>query len=116
MDSVSLSSSHDRWVCNLSGDGEFRVKEVRNFIDDLFLPSHPETTRWVKYILIKINIFAWRARCDCLPTRVNLIRRGVTLESSNCPLCLSCEEDVHHVFSSVIWLGLFCVVCADGGT
>nr|GEW54986.1 RNA-directed DNA polymerase, eukaryota [Tanacetum cinerariifolium] len=23
---------------------------------------------------------------------------GVTLESSNCPLCLSCEEDVHHVF------------------
>ncbi|PWA87350.1 reverse transcriptase domain, Reverse transcriptase zinc-binding domain protein [Artemisia annua] len=51
MDSVSLSSSHDRW----------------------------------------------RARRDCLPTRVNLIRRGVTLESSICPLCLSCEEDVHHV-------------------
>nr|GEV92503.1 RNA-directed DNA polymerase, eukaryota [Tanacetum cinerariifolium] len=98
MDSVSLSSSHDRWVCNLSGDGEFRVKEVRNFIDDLFIPSHPEPTRWVKYIPIKINIFAWRARRDCLPTRVNLIRRGVTLESSNCPLCLSCEEDVHHVF------------------
>nr|GEW05051.1 RNA-directed DNA polymerase, eukaryota [Tanacetum cinerariifolium] len=98
MDSVSLSSSHDRWVCNLSGDGEFRVKEVRNFINDLFLPSHPEPTRWVKYIPIKINIFAWRARRDCLPTMVNLIRRGVTLESSNCPLCLSCEEDVHHVF------------------
>nr|GFA07902.1 RNA-directed DNA polymerase, eukaryota [Tanacetum cinerariifolium] len=98
MDSVSLSSSHDRWVCNLSGDGEFRVKEVRNFIGDLYLPSHPEPTRCVKYIPVKINIFAWRARRDCLPTRANLIRRGVTLESFNCPLCLSCEEDVHHVF------------------
>nr|GEX72659.1 RNA-directed DNA polymerase, eukaryota [Tanacetum cinerariifolium] len=26
-----------------------------------------------------------------------LIRRGVTLESTNCPLCRSCEEDIHHI-------------------
>ncbi|GKE29664.1 RNA-directed DNA polymerase, eukaryota, partial [Tanacetum coccineum] len=39
IDSVSLSSSHDRWVCNASGDGNFRVKDIRNSIDDLFLPS-----------------------------------------------------------------------------
>nr|GEX96239.1 RNA-directed DNA polymerase, eukaryota, reverse transcriptase zinc-binding domain protein [Tanacetum cinerariifolium] len=51
------------------------VKEVRNFIDDLFLPSHPDSTRWVKSIPIKINIFTWRARRDCLPTRANLVRR-----------------------------------------
>nr|GEV32706.1 RNA-directed DNA polymerase, eukaryota [Tanacetum cinerariifolium] len=97
MDYVSLSSSQDRWVCDLSGDGEFRVKEIRNYIDDMFLPVHPEPTRWVKYIPIKVNIFTWRARRDCLPTRVQLIRRGVTLESTNCPLCRSCEEDIHHV-------------------
>nr|GEV51768.1 RNA-directed DNA polymerase, eukaryota [Tanacetum cinerariifolium] len=76
IDSVSLSSSKDRWVCNISGDGKFSVKDIRNAIDDLFLPSWTEPTRWVKSILIKINIFAWRARRDCLPTRVNLIRRG----------------------------------------
>nr|GFA98604.1 RNA-directed DNA polymerase, eukaryota [Tanacetum cinerariifolium] len=35
---VSLSNSCDRWFCDLAGDGEFRVKEVRNFIDDLTLP------------------------------------------------------------------------------
>nr|GFA05772.1 RNA-directed DNA polymerase, eukaryota [Tanacetum cinerariifolium] len=29
---------------------------------------------------------------------VNLIRRGVTLEPVNCPFCLSCEEDAHHIF------------------
>nr|GEW72796.1 RNA-directed DNA polymerase, eukaryota [Tanacetum cinerariifolium] len=97
MDSVSLSSSQDRWVCDLSSDGEFRVKEIRNYIYDMFLHVHPEPTRWVKYIPIKVNVFACRARRDCLPTRVQLIRRGVTLESTNCSLCRSCEKDIHQV-------------------
>ncbi|GKA63778.1 hypothetical protein Tco_0763384 [Tanacetum coccineum] len=35
MNSVVLSSSKDRWTCDLSGDGEFKVKVIRNFIDDL---------------------------------------------------------------------------------
>nr|GEZ82562.1 RNA-directed DNA polymerase, eukaryota [Tanacetum cinerariifolium] len=77
MESVSLSHSCDRWICDLSGDGEFRVKEVRNFLDNLFLSSYVDATRWVKYILIKINVFVWRARRDFLPTRVNLSRRGL---------------------------------------
>nr|GFB22400.1 RNA-directed DNA polymerase, eukaryota, reverse transcriptase zinc-binding domain protein [Tanacetum cinerariifolium] len=49
MESVSLSYSCDRWICDFSGDGEFRVKEVRNFLDNLFLPSYADATRWVKY-------------------------------------------------------------------
>ncbi|GJU90435.1 RNA-directed DNA polymerase, eukaryota, partial [Tanacetum coccineum] len=40
---ISLSSSADRWVCDLNGD-------------EIFVP-------------IKVNIFAWRARLDRLPTR-----------------------------------------------
>nr|GFB86543.1 RNA-directed DNA polymerase, eukaryota [Tanacetum cinerariifolium] len=72
LDSVVLLNSGDRWVCNLASDGNFQVKEVRNFIDYLFLPRQAVPTRWVKYIPIKVNIFAWRARQDCLPTRVNL--------------------------------------------
>ena len=94
---VSLSQSNDRWVCDLSGDGEFRVREVRNFLDNLFLPSHSEPTRWIKYIPIKVNIFVWRARRDFLPTRANLNRRGVILESSLCSVCHSEEEDINHV-------------------
>ncbi|GJV39600.1 RNA-directed DNA polymerase, eukaryota [Tanacetum coccineum] len=97
MESVSLSQSHDRWICDLAGDGEFRVKEVRNFLDNLFLPSHLESTRWVKYIPIKVNVFAWRARRNYLPTRANLNRRGIILDSSMCPLCQSDEEDINHV-------------------
>nr|GFA73724.1 RNA-directed DNA polymerase, eukaryota, reverse transcriptase zinc-binding domain protein [Tanacetum cinerariifolium] len=75
MESVSLSQSCDRWICDLSGDEEFRAKEVGNFLDNLFLPSYADATRWVKYIPIKINVFVWRARRDFLPTRVNISRR-----------------------------------------
>ncbi|GJV10687.1 hypothetical protein Tco_1352228 [Tanacetum coccineum] len=42
---VTLSSSIDRWVCDLNGEGVFRVKEIRSILDDLFLPSAVEATR-----------------------------------------------------------------------
>ncbi|GJS77776.1 RNA-directed DNA polymerase, eukaryota [Tanacetum coccineum] len=97
LDSVMLSQASDRWYCSLSSSGDFCVKEVRTAIDDMALPSHPEPTRWVKFIPIKINIFVWRSRRDCLPTRHNLVHKGVVLESTSCPVCLSGLEDVHHI-------------------
>ncbi|GJY32215.1 RNA-directed DNA polymerase, eukaryota [Tanacetum coccineum] len=66
-------------------------------LDDVFLPSDSIETRWVKYIPIKIYVFAWRVRLDRLPTRINLIRRGVVLESPLCPMCGLIPEDIHHV-------------------
>ncbi|GKD34752.1 hypothetical protein Tco_1250261, partial [Tanacetum coccineum] len=66
---VTLFSSIDRWVCDINGEGEFRVKDIRSSLDDLLLPSTDVATRWVKFIPIKINVFAWRARLDRLPTR-----------------------------------------------
>nr|GEX91878.1 RNA-directed DNA polymerase, eukaryota [Tanacetum cinerariifolium] len=97
LDSTIVSNSKYRWYCDLTGDGEFRVKELCKFIDDMSLPSHTEVTRWVKFIPIKVNIFVWRARRDCLPTRANLVHRRVDLESSNCSVCHDCEEDIQHV-------------------
>nr|GEZ15977.1 RNA-directed DNA polymerase, eukaryota [Tanacetum cinerariifolium] len=79
-------------------DGSFSVKEIRNHLDDMFMPSSSAPTRWVKHVPIKINIFAWKARRDCLPTRVNLVRRGITLDSVMCSICNSSEEDAQHVF------------------
>nr|GEX83024.1 RNA-directed DNA polymerase, eukaryota [Tanacetum cinerariifolium] len=57
LEPISLSNSNDRWVCDLSVDGDFKVKDIRSFIDDLFLPQ-TEPTRWIKAVPIKINIFA----------------------------------------------------------
>ncbi|GJV83357.1 RNA-directed DNA polymerase, eukaryota [Tanacetum coccineum] len=92
-----LSTSNDRWYFSLSSSGEFSVKDTRLAIDDLVLPSHSEPTRWVKLIPIKINVFMWRARRGCLPTRYNLVQKGVILESTSCPVCFSDEEDVYHL-------------------
>ena len=76
------------------------MKEVRLAIDNMVLPSHDVPTRWVKVIPIKINVFMWRARRDCLPTRHNLAHKGVSLESLSCPICSSETEDIHHLLFS----------------
>nr|GEZ26999.1 hypothetical protein [Tanacetum cinerariifolium] len=72
--------------------------EIRSTLDDLFLPSSGDATRWVKYVPIKVNVFAWRARIDRLPIRGNLVTRGVTLDSSLCPVCGLTLEDSQHLF------------------
>nr|GFB12921.1 RNA-directed DNA polymerase, eukaryota [Tanacetum cinerariifolium] len=97
LDIVSLSSSNDQWICDLNGEGMFCVKDIRKIIDELYLPSLSDATRWVKHIPIKINMFAWRARLDRLPTRCNLLNRGVVMVSPLCPLCGLFPEDVQHV-------------------
>nr|GEY85442.1 RNA-directed DNA polymerase, eukaryota [Tanacetum cinerariifolium] len=85
--SFIFSSSSDRWSCDLNGEGMFHVKDIRSVLDDLFLPSSNEATRWAKYVPIKVNVFAWRARLDRLSTRDNLSKRGVIMDSSLCPIC-----------------------------
>ncbi|GKE25090.1 RNA-directed DNA polymerase, eukaryota, reverse transcriptase zinc-binding domain protein, partial [Tanacetum coccineum] len=99
LDHIILSSSKDRWYCDLSGDGEFRVKEVRSCLDNILLPSSDVPTRWVSLIPIKINIniFAWRARLDRLPTRSNLACRGIVMDSVFCPICGSDTETISHI-------------------
>ncbi|GJU66243.1 RNA-directed DNA polymerase, eukaryota [Tanacetum coccineum] len=98
--SVSLSSSSDRWICDCNGEGVFHVKDIRSALDDHFLPSADVATRWVKFVPIKVNIFAWRARLNRLPTRGNLLARGVSLDSSLCPICNELQEDSDHLFFS----------------
>ncbi|GJY97965.1 RNA-directed DNA polymerase, eukaryota [Tanacetum coccineum] len=98
LDFVILSNSNDRWVSDLNGDGVFRVKDVRNLLDEFFLPRADIPTRWVKNIPIKVNIFAWKLALDRLPTRANLVQRNVVTESQSCPLCDAILEDTSHLF------------------
>nr|GEX26605.1 probable protein arginine N-methyltransferase 1 [Tanacetum cinerariifolium] len=93
---ITLSSSPDRYFCDLNGDGAYRVKDIRFELYDLFLPSSVVATRWVNFVPIKVNIFAWRVSLDRLPTRGNLISRVVTLDSPLCPICELSHEDSSH--------------------
>ncbi|GJY55011.1 RNA-directed DNA polymerase, eukaryota [Tanacetum coccineum] len=95
-----LSNMEDRWVWDLNGESVFRVKDVRILLDECFLPKAPIASRWVKYVPIKINVFAWKVFLDRLPTRSNLQHRGVLVSDLLCPLCSSAQEDSYHLFFS----------------
>ncbi|GJV85409.1 RNA-directed DNA polymerase, eukaryota [Tanacetum coccineum] len=71
----------------------FGSKSSPYFLDECFLPKAPTATRWVKYVPIKINVFAWKVFLDRLPTRSNLQHRGVLVSDLLCPLCSSAQED-----------------------
>nr|GEY46826.1 RNA-directed DNA polymerase, eukaryota [Tanacetum cinerariifolium] len=42
-----LTNLEDRWVWDLNGEGVFRVKDLRNLLDESFLPKVSTSTRWV---------------------------------------------------------------------
>ncbi|GJY38991.1 RNA-directed DNA polymerase, eukaryota, reverse transcriptase zinc-binding domain protein [Tanacetum coccineum] len=100
LEGVMLSNSNDRWAWNLVGSGEFSVSSVRRYIDDHSLPSGIMKTRWIKEVPIKINVHAWKVKNDGLPTRFNLSRRGMEIDSITCPLCDDYAESTRHLFFS----------------
>nr|GEY65236.1 RNA-directed DNA polymerase, eukaryota [Tanacetum cinerariifolium] len=88
LDTVSLSSSNDRWICDLNGEGMFCVKDIRKIIDELYLPSLSDATR------------------------CNLLNRGVVMVSPLCPICGLFPEDVQHVvFHCETTKSIFCKIC-----
>ncbi|GJT18001.1 RNA-directed DNA polymerase, eukaryota, reverse transcriptase zinc-binding domain protein [Tanacetum coccineum] len=105
---VSTSSNIDTWIWSLSMDGSFSVRETRQHIDDVILPSLDTPTRWCKSIPIKVNIFTWRAMLDRLPHRLNLSRKGLDIQTICYPICNSSVESIAHILfscdlASIIW-------------
>ncbi|GJZ73395.1 RNA-directed DNA polymerase, eukaryota, partial [Tanacetum coccineum] len=98
IEGIELSSANDRWIWDLNNEGIYRVSDARSLLDDFFLPKSSIATRWVKYVPIKVNVFRWKLHLDRLPTRANLGRRGVQIDSLCCPVCTTEVEDVSHLF------------------
>nr|GEU37786.1 RNA-directed DNA polymerase, eukaryota, reverse transcriptase zinc-binding domain protein [Tanacetum cinerariifolium] len=55
-------------------------------------------TRWIRAVPIKVNILAWKVKLDDLPTRLNISKRGMDIESILCPLCDKNVESTSHIF------------------
>ncbi|GJT14959.1 RNA-directed DNA polymerase, eukaryota [Tanacetum coccineum] len=83
---------------SLEGSGDFSVASVRNLIDGITLPEVLTKTRWIKEVPIKINVHAWKVKIDCLPTRLNISRRGMDIDSILCPMCGTVVESTRHLF------------------
>ncbi|GJU14305.1 RNA-directed DNA polymerase, eukaryota, reverse transcriptase zinc-binding domain protein [Tanacetum coccineum] len=98
VEGVVLGVTPDRWYWTLDGSGEFSVASARKVIDDNRFPEVSTQTRWIKAVPIKVNIHAWKVRMDCLPTRLNISRRGINIPSILCPVCGSVTESSSHLF------------------
>ncbi|GJZ25492.1 RNA-directed DNA polymerase, eukaryota, reverse transcriptase zinc-binding domain protein [Tanacetum coccineum] len=98
LEGLILPNVSDRWVCSLTGDGEFSVSSVRNLIDEKTLGLVGTKTRWSKFVPIKVNILSWKVKHDNLATRLNLSRRGLDLPSIFCPMCNIAVESSDHLF------------------
>nr|GEY37667.1 RNA-directed DNA polymerase, eukaryota [Tanacetum cinerariifolium] len=95
-----FGNAEDKWYWDLNGSEAFCVKDVRNMLDESFLPKDNIVTRWIKFIPIKINVFAWKVYLDRLLTRPNLLHRGVHVPSLSSLICSSALEDTSHLLFS----------------
>nr|GFA69039.1 RNA-directed DNA polymerase, eukaryota [Tanacetum cinerariifolium] len=98
LSNVALTASPDGWIFNSTDSTSFSISEMRYIIDSSFLYSSGVRVRWNKNLPIKINIHSWRLSLNRLPTRFNLDRSGIDLNSVRCPVCDDDIETDLHVF------------------
>ncbi|GJV63669.1 putative RNA-directed DNA polymerase [Tanacetum coccineum] len=94
--------------------GGFLVKYLSRVVQDLlFSNKDPDPSfTWNSWVPRKVNVCVWRLALNRLPTRSNLIYRGVSIPSNVCLLCGVDEESQHHCFLScskikIIWRKLW---------
>ncbi|GJV04843.1 RNA-directed DNA polymerase, eukaryota, partial [Tanacetum coccineum] len=95
---VTFVLMSDRWIWSLESSGDLSVASVRKVIDDKLLPDVGTKTRWIKSVPIKVNVHAWKVKIDSLPTRFNISRRGIDIESIMCSICDNGAESTSHLF------------------
>ena len=78
--------------------GIFETKTFSKYNQDTMFSevSFSNLNKWNPWIPKKVNICVWRVVIDMLPTRVNLLRRGVLLASPSCTICGNVEETIEH--------------------
>ncbi|GJS50742.1 retrotransposon protein, putative, ty1-copia subclass [Tanacetum coccineum] len=108
----ALDNSKDCTVASKL-QGVLRVKDALDVLDEALLPKVNVATRWIKTCPIKVNIFAWKMFLDCIPTRSNLVRRGVMVSST---LCSVCNTSVRICSFAVMWPFRFLTSFVVGGT
>nr|GEU36328.1 RNA-directed DNA polymerase, eukaryota, reverse transcriptase zinc-binding domain protein [Tanacetum cinerariifolium] len=97
---VILDPMEDRWKWDLESSGDFSVASIRKRIDGITLLEVNSKSRWIKYVPIKVNVHAWKVKNDALPSRFNILRRGIVINSIMCDICHNWVETVTHLFFS----------------
>nr|GFB36977.1 RNA-directed DNA polymerase, eukaryota, reverse transcriptase zinc-binding domain protein [Tanacetum cinerariifolium] len=100
---VASKVTHHSLVCSLrrrprGGVEQQQFEELLTLINGVRLV--PIGDRWVRYVIIKVNVIAWKVKSNSLPTRFNISRRGIPLDSIKCGICHTGVETASHLFFS----------------
>nr|GFC33469.1 RNA-directed DNA polymerase, eukaryota, reverse transcriptase zinc-binding domain protein [Tanacetum cinerariifolium] len=96
---LSLQDGVDEWMWSLDTSGSFKVSILDSRIDSLGLSQSDPVTLWNELILKKVNIFFWRLIRNRLPTKTNLVDKGIDLHTVLCSFCDDYCESCGHIFT-----------------
>ncbi|KAJ0482126.1 hypothetical protein HanIR_Chr13g0650381 [Helianthus annuus] len=79
---VKLSSKKDSWSWHGTGS-EFIVVNIKKWISSTEVTNTSAIFYWCQWLPKNYNIFMWRARLECLPTKEALLKRNVQVGNNN---------------------------------
>nr|GEZ92003.1 RNA-directed DNA polymerase, eukaryota [Tanacetum cinerariifolium] len=95
---INLVPCEDRYFLSLESEGDYSVASIHKLIDEKHFQEAGISTRWVKSVPSKENIIAWKIKTNDLPTRFNLSRRGMDIDTLMCTVCKGGVETTSHLF------------------
>lgn len=93
----------DSWKWKGDASGNFTVKSAKLVLYSDLNPSSSLTIKWRGWVPLKCKIMVWRAVRDRLPTRIELMKRGVPIRDVSCVFCQSDQESALHLFSGCMF-------------
>nr|XP_043619869.1 uncharacterized protein LOC122591684 [Erigeron canadensis] len=105
---VTLSDRPDTWKWKLDKTGMFTVASLKEKLSMFGRESLIDRFHWNSWVPMKVNMVAWRANINRLPTKDNIVRRNIILSSDLCVFCGESTETVEHVlhscpFTQAVW-------------
>ena len=93
-------SVSDGWIWNEGNLKEYTVRSGYKVLSEFGnqLSNNCFRELWSLKVAGSAQLCVWKAMLDKLPTRLNLVKRGIIIPTNLCPLCKKAEESVQHVF------------------
>ncbi|GJZ26864.1 RNA-directed DNA polymerase, eukaryota, reverse transcriptase zinc-binding domain protein [Tanacetum coccineum] len=95
---LHLSNDCDVWEFTYDASRRFSVNSMRKLFSTMSSDTNSHPTRWNKLLPSKVTILTWHVLNKILPTRFNLDRCGIDLDTVRCPLCNNDIETEDHIF------------------
>ncbi|KAI3506473.1 hypothetical protein L1887_28832 [Cichorium endivia] len=113
--SCCLVDEPDQWICPWSPDGKFHVDIIRSRLDNIASSRSSidgPFIEWIPEVPTKVLSCIWKANLDRLPTKVELEKRGISLDSTLCVHCINGVDASDHIlvncsYAKVVWQSIF---------